>query len=551
MSTVHLFGNESDYDTILSKSVSYLLDKTKPKVHYILFNEALVHMKQTKNDTKLLSIIETELTTFVKKEIKHDSIIYSILKKWEELTTGMLSLKTLVECKKTEINTIQYLGTKLFFEQVIHPNYDTTMDYFENQNDMTLFADFIRLYETCFVIYHSNTTHKTPWQNEHDFSLISRLSQSSIIIEKVVKYIHDRILYITYLEPDNIDKKSEEYRKIRLDIKDTLSQCYTLINMCYYFADKVLVYTYWTKYLELRLLMQKKIMITTERSMLTKLIKQFGLHAILYDAQKMIEDIVQSRVDNEVIHKKVVKVKKKGIVTTYDLSAINPNVIKAYRWSKLQRSTDIKDVKLPEELDTMLRVFLKTYEQKNESKHKLTLAPNYGFAVISFKGKNDFEYSFYVNTLQLVVLWLFNEKKYLTVEQISTVTNINAELTNNIVSGLFDSKLLVKNKDDVYKVNTNYSNKDSNVSLVEYFSTTKIETIVTEFNEEERKIAINANITSILKQETKLQRSVLFTKLKSAVQFEVTNKMFGCGLQYLLKHEYIKLSDNNEIEYLS
>ncbi len=117
----------------------------------------------------------------------------------------------------------------------------------------------------------------------------------------------------------------------------------------------------------------------------------------------------------------------------------------------------------------------KSTKTKDTKKNKLDELSDYylrwniekGHSVVKITGHENEEYTFLLSTMQMLIYTLFNEEKFLTVEQIAKQTKLPLMTVTTTIEQLYVERLLVRKKDKVnYTFNANYTNTNKLISLL-------------------------------------------------------------------------------------
>jgi hypothetical protein len=571
------FKNDN-YELIIENTIECILNPNKDTViSYNVLHNALL---KTDINTVIQKIIIAYGRYLIRKLLKTDtqSLTYKVLDLWSSWNKIIINMNILFEHIVCEINTINintYVGYYVFYDVVFKLLPDVLNDITNNipVSQFSVLYDVITIYEALICTKNSSLssliTHVFYWNHRDiEIKFIHDLMCSKIIVEKHTKFIHNCLLKVLY----NFQEQSgiSSNQKCKDENNKILRVVYNMMSISYYFGDRMLLFVYWNKYLESRMLEHRKILFSTELNLIEYMIKQCGPSEELSNMNKMINDIITSRKYTQIYHRCELKIKSDkflSIKDNIDNKVMYPNILKYYAWNRLNTST-MTHVELPLELDALVLSFVKFYLSESvEPEMKIELLPEFGFAIIDYIGRNKITYHLYVNTLQLITLMQFNDRNFMTAKNISDKTKISIDVIESILDGLFRSKILLRNKKLQYKPNSEYHNEavgnstGSNVSLIEFYNIpNKKDDIcqeVTEIVSNEQYKVLSANIVSILKKSKKLSQDKLRIKLQMNTRFEFDDTLFQKCITYLIDKEYIdkitikmKSGVQNGYEYL-
>lgn len=594
-------------DNIKNVCVSIFDNKDVSNINYFILQESISKLQEydeINNKCKFLGTIYKVTKSYVKQYktkiqeyMKQNySCTLSFMMCWEDMAKKINALEILNKNKEGggyEL-PIKYIATKLFHDKIVNRRHDGQWLYLNILNDLEqdkiaisqyqLFIDAISLYETFKKIEKSKFDCKLSdkcklWRvNNYDKEFLIKLISSKVVVEKYVLYLHNLLIELPFVDktvsrslPD--DAKSAKSRQIEI-----IKQINSSVNITYYFQDKIFLYIYLKKQLEIRLLESDEPSFTIELEIVNKFATNFGWNIYLETMHTMIQDIKESKFHNDIFYENELKItsdKYLPIKNKISLRNIAPNIIKAYIWQINEYDSTINGVatdqkiKLPLELDALLNAYFQFFSKKFPS-HRIDLRINQGFGIVTIKGKDDFPYNLYVNTKQLIVLLMFQSKKILlNTGTISKALSLTTKSTDNILDGLYRSKVLVKSKgggtEPFYKLNENFTYKERNIQLTNYYREIKddIQPIDDEKNEikvvdavsdKEKQYYLQANIVSILKDKKKLTISQLFAQISTKFTLvSIHDKLYLKCLEKLESNDYIEQSkdkDNHIITYL-
>jgi hypothetical protein len=587
-------------EKIISDACFYILGLIEHSPSLIMVQEAVYNIllrDKHCNGIQFLSIIDNTITEYIRvEEIKFKNInsvnmnVFLLNDVWKLLNEKLKKINSLFRSylnkEENMIDAILYLGIRSF-DQIIMSMVNKSdklmiMQVLEDLeknipiSQFYVFYDIINIYETIIKTKNSNKiqllTKFYKWDpKNYELKFIHFIMTNKSLIERYVKFMHDSLMELPYIE--KVDDISAQ------KIRTMFHHVYRLIPLSYYFSDRNLFYIYWIKYLEQRLLEQRKIMFSTELTIIDKFASQFGWNPSIDTMKKMVTDIHDSRIFNGVYYNCTLKITSKKYESLKDkkinFELISPNTIKKHVWTNLNDLTDEKSqITLPLELDLLSATYQLFYRRANEN-DKIKLIPNYGFAIIEYVGKDDITYYLYVNTLQLIVIMQFNDNKKLTIDDIVKNTNMTKGVVNNILNGLYRGKILIKNNhgnEPIFKPNKEYYHNGSNVSLTEYYnplitnepSDEKNEVVMNgednniNYDEREKNMAFETAITVLLKKNKTMDKDKILNKIKRDLPFKfnptIDYKLFNLALEKLEKNKFIKkmtIDDETIYKYLS
>jgi hypothetical protein len=447
-----ILKNICDYVIGLSNKTPSRGDPVGPS--YIIVQETILNVFSD-DPSKFVKIIYKKLKSFVSdKNIveKKCNDVITIIENFVNIINKLSKIikhSTKQEDATDLVTTIGYyvLYTEIFsvkhndkfiiemvIEEMLNPNFVNSNFY--------LFHDIMNYYELTIKARCSkkhNAFNMEFIESPFEIQVINYVTGSEMLSKQICKFIHYKILEISY-----VDSFEEN--------KSVTSQIMKLVSMTYYIKNKNNFILMLRQFLEKRLIEQKKILFSLELDIIDTLSKQIAWSYNLDMMKQMVNNVRTNKFMLNTFHKN-------------NNNTMHPLVVNNYIWHK---TTSINKLTYPSELNSLMDNFTKFYESNNKI---LTPIIELGFGIIEFSGKDNMLYYLYANTLQIIIIMLFNENIVLNAFEISKLTQIKENIGNAILDSLFKSRIIIRNKDQTkYKVNKEFSNKDLHYAINEYYS---------------------------------------------------------------------------------
>lgn len=237
---------------------------------------------------------------------------------------------------------------------------------------------------------------------------------------------------------------------------------------------------------------------------------------------------------------------------------------------ELSKETAKEEEKLREKKPT-LRSEKNSTKKSVAKKHKgpeydyfLNINWESGYATVGMKGK-DREYNFFVSTMQMLILMMFNQKELWTIQELQKATKLKLQNITNIVNSLFKDRVLLCHKQNkTYTWNRNYTNTETIVNLVskkpenQKNSLTNKKNDLNEksnsapviFTQAEIKNIVRAKIVSFMKREKKSNLEKIKKMIEDVPNIgKIKNSTINDILKELVKDTYLDHDKKDESIY--
>jgi len=186
------------------------------------------------------------------------------------------------------------------------------------------------------------------------------------------------------------------------------------------------------------------------------------------------------------------------------------------------------------------------YYQMNHPGRKLTWLWNYSKNELR-TNYLDQKYILMTSAYQMAVLLQYNNNDTLSLDELSTATNVGKDLLTQVLQSLVKSRILISEETDQYDLNPNFKSKKIRVNLNQ---PTKAEVMaessdVLKIVDEDRKYVIQATIVRIMKARKTMKNQPLRQEVISQISQRFTPKIpdIKKAIDTLLGEESIKRVD--------
>jgi hypothetical protein len=519
----YIISISDDHTDILTNVCKYIIYNNKCSASYIATQEAIINIVSN-NKHEFMNIIYNNLKKYVMKKMKTEITLNMVLTNIQELLEKITRLSKIIKYITKEIDSMDlltsigyYIIYTLIFNKKVKKIPTIIIIINELLNPDFPNVNFHKFYEIMnyfeLAVKTRNSKKNSIFNIEFsestfEINVIKTLNKNIVLIDQICKFIHYKILEILY---------TEDYEKN----KNLMYEAMQVLSMSYYITDKARFFIIMRQLTEKRLLEHNKIIFGFELSVVNCMAEQLGWTKELDTIRKMINNIKENKQIINTYHNcelRVTTEKYKSL--KINMSKMNPNPINNYIWNK---STNITNLVLPLELEALVKTFNVFYTTTYPDKI-CTIMPELGFGIIQFSGKNDLIFSLYANTLQLIVMMLFNDYEMLNIKIIADLTNMHEKLVEAVLNSLFKSKILGRNKDMNYKPNNEFTYKSQEYSIIEFFVMPVIEQQVIiktkdTFTVEEAK----KEIIELVKATGQLDDTLVYAKIKAKYNISKTN----------------------------
>ncbi len=347
--------------------------------------------------------------------------------------------------------------------------------------------------------------------------------------------------------------KSNDDKLTDSEIENILDNIILLLN---YLIDKDLFAETYRQALSKRLLNQKSISNDLEKYFISKLKIQNGVQ-FTSKIEGMMNDMVHSVEQSNSFKEYLLITNKTSTINNIELDI---NVYTNGFWPSFK----LCDVHLPILLKDSINLFNTYYTTHNASK-KLSWIFTLGSITLTSIFKTN-KYEMNLNTLQGIVLLLFNSHNILEFEKIEELTNIPSEILKRVLHSLACSKFKILNKYEPSPDQNNNIIKKTDKFIYNDKFTSKIRKFkipmasiddIKENNEridEDRSLAIDGSIVRIMKSRKTLNHNSLMSEVMTQLLFfKPDPKLIKKRIESLIDREYLErnVNDNTIYNYLA
>ncbi|KAF8490800.1 Cullin-domain-containing protein [Russula emetica] len=200
---------------------------------------------------------------------------------------------------------------------------------------------------------------------------------------------------------------------------------------------------------------------------------------------------------------------------------------------------------VPTDIQLTYDRFQKYYQQKHSGR-KLTWLWNYSKNELRTNHLNQ-KYILMTSAYQTAVLLQYNNNDTLSLDELSTATNVGKDLLTQVLQPLVKSRILINDETDQYDLNPHFKSKKIRVNLnqpikaeVKAESSDVLKTV-----DEDRKYVIQATIVRIMKARKTMKNQPLIQEVISQISQRFTPKIpdIKKAIDTLLEKEYIERVD--------
>jgi len=200
---------------------------------------------------------------------------------------------------------------------------------------------------------------------------------------------------------------------------------------------------------------------------------------------------------------------------------------------------------VPTDIQLTYDRFQKYYQQKHSGR-KLTWLWNYSKNELRTNYLNQ-KYILMTSAYQTAVLLQYNNNDTLSLDELSTATNVGKDLLTQVLQPLVKSRILINDETDQYDLNPHFKSKKIRVNLnqpikaeVKAESSDVLKTV-----DEDRKYVIQATIVRIMKARKTMKNQPLIQEVISQISQRFTPKIpdIKKAIDTLLEKEYIERVD--------
>jgi cullin 1 len=200
---------------------------------------------------------------------------------------------------------------------------------------------------------------------------------------------------------------------------------------------------------------------------------------------------------------------------------------------------------VPTDIQLTYDRFQKYYQTKHSGR-KLTWLWNYSKNELRTNYLNQ-KYILMTSAYQMAVLLQYNNNDTLSLDELSTATNVGKELLTQVLQPLVKSRILINDETDQYDLNPHFKSKKIRVNLnqpikaeIKAESSDVLKTV-----DEDRKYVIQATIVRIMKARKTMKNQPLVSEVISQISQRFTPKIpdIKKAIDTLLEKEYIERVD--------
>jgi len=334
---------------------------------------------------------------------------------------------------------------------------------------------------------------------------------------------------------DNLMRK--EIRGMREEVlEQKLSQVVILFR---FISDKDVFENFYRHYLSKRLLQNRSQSEDAEKLFITKLKTECGSH-FTSKLEGMINDMQLSKSSNEEYQ----KAEERNIEVSVLTEAFWP-------------TEQVTPMLLPQEVSYEAERFRRFYLAKHNGR-RLTWKTSMGTAEVrAMLGDNWNRHELHVTTYQMAVVLLFNEREFLSFEEILKIYNINDSEFHRHVLGLVKSQIICKSTEGKeikncteFFLNPSFRSKLYRIKVPILASKEpEIAASKEEMPEmviEDRKHMIEASIVKVMKSRRQIDHSSLLSEVIRLIswRFVPAPKLIKNRIESLIEREYLERDSN-------
>jgi len=551
-----LSGNSMKVNTYQFNNILFkLMNKDNKKINQIIFDsyvETMYEIHKMLNDqimTKKFSLSDFAYmyNNLNKCSTKLDKLLKIYVNKFKQYSFAKI-YKNVVFYRYIIDVEYEYEDMKCHIYEILCDLIDNSVDEIDFFDVITIFK-MTKFYEK--FSYYAKNKRTELFNIERDNEHLRLLGSNKILMTKIVNYIDSTI-------------KSYENNK--------LNMLKSIIEICSSFKENRMFNYIYSKYLENRLLMKN---VTLDLGLEKCLLETFscdndGLHVV----QKMyyqIEDIensmkIKKMYDNvNVSNISTTKYLDVGI-TLDDLKRelINFNVLRANAWDI---NTNPHKINIMPQLGIYIELFTTVFAFQYPNKN-LKWNFEIGNAIVEMNF-NSIDYQFLVTTPQLLVLYMFNDKKMMnsedilcethkciSIKDIQGILGVPMNYLVTIINSLLKAKLFVTCCDNArIRLNTDFSFKEKKINLSvlldQSYSQPKIsEKDLDEIYALNRMHIVACAIIKCLKHNKNMHKKDIIIEISQSIHFAPTNDNMDNALKWAIEKNCIKSIDNETYSYI-
>ncbi|KAI9206906.1 Cullin family-domain-containing protein [Polychytrium aggregatum] len=415
------------------------------------------------------------------------------------------------------------------------------------------FSNYIRSYGTAIISDPSKDTEMVQslikYKSEID-DVLSYAFESNDAFFHLIKEAFEKFINTRKNKPaEMIAKYIDELMKPRkgksdAEVESALDKCLTLFR---YIQGKDIFEAFYRAHLAKRLLLGKSASVDAEKSMLGKLRAECG-PTFTSNLEGMFKDIEVSR-DNMASFKSTKYSDGLGAID------LHVNVLTARCWPTYVPLA----LTLPPELERCQEVFKEYYISRNKGR-KLTWQHTLGHASLKAHfAKGDKE--LIASTAQAAILLLFNNRSFLTLQEIQDCVGMDAKELSKVLQTLLTSSqrilLKVKSKSDAddregYKVNDLYENALMRVKInsLQLKDTPEEEEATKERVAADRQYQVDAAIVRIMKTKKRLSHTLLVSAVFEQLKLQIEPADMKKRIESLIEREFLQRDADDNAMYI-
>ncbi len=524
----------------------------------------------------LIKFFETHYNNFnkeIQELINEDNFTISIFKnKYNDLNNKLNKIKYLLSSidysyknkdgKKTEYSFINLVKNYTSYNLIINNKfikndneiylYELFISEIENNFDTETILEIFKLYDFYNKFSYSikNKTNKSGeeyFNSELNKKIQLSENTSNRFLVRIIEIINKKIIDLSNNETISLEKLEYEINSIRKLIDITPELC-----------NKNIFVTLYKKALTTRL--KNGVNPDIENEFLKSINPQDDID-IYIKMKNQINDIKLNTIHNQYFRNLKVggsSEKYKNLdIDKYDRNKVNVKVFRSYDWD-YENIDQINQVNLPIELSIYSDIFNAYYKDRfNERKLYWIYEDSIGIIEI----ETDKLYNIKMNLLQMALLYSLNEKNK-SANELSSELKIPIQQIGIIINSLLISKLIYRDKNSdindpsaVFFVNENFSNNESNISILTVYNKLKhildnkpnIET--NSFSQLPSETVVKAKIMGKIINEKIISKEKLIDEINNYFKLNIPSSFYDNIIKNILENDKIKLSQNNIIEY--